>query len=227
MPSITSTSLPSSGSSRSFLMRTTPDAVTLPYGTLEMKSTLARQPAAVLLAVDQDDKVVDDEPRFLEHLDCLELAAAVRDDVIDQDHAIAGREDAFDAALGAVALLFLAGVDQRQVPREGGRDRQRQSRIGNAGNAVARAAAHLGGHEHADPPQHVRVADHHAEVDVKGRLDPGLEGELAEADGPDLEEAVDQHRVLGVRGHARISARTAAAAQAGSGPPVIGRPTTR
>ena len=183
--------------------------------------------AAALLAVDQDDEVLDDEPRLLEHLDRLELAAAVRDDVVDQNHAVAGGEDALDAALGAVALLFLTRVDQRQIPREGGRDRQRQPRIGDAGDAVARAAAYLGGHEHADPPQHVGVADHHAKVDVKGRLDPGLEGELTEADGPNLEEAVDQHRVLGVRSHARISVRMTAAARAGSGAPVIGRPTTR
>src|SRR5262249_35951903 len=119
----------------------------------------AEQLPAALLAVDQDDEVLDDQARLLEHLDRLELAATVRDDVVDQDHAVAGREDTLDAALRAVALLLFSGVYERQVAGEGGGDRERQARVRDAGDAVARAAAHLGGHEDADPAQHVGVAD--------------------------------------------------------------------
>src|SRR5262249_60198295 len=73
----------------------------------------------------------------------------------------------------------------------------------------------------------VGVADDHAEVDVEGRLDARLEGEVAEAHGADLVEPTHQGRMLAGRGHVRISSMMAAAAWAGSGAPVMGRPTTR
>src|SRR5439155_1530042 len=155
------------------------------------------------------------------------LARAVGDDVVDNLHEVSCLVVALNATLSALALIFFARVDERQVALEAGRHRQGQSRIRDARDPVSRAAAHLGGHEDADAAQHVGKADDHAEIDVERRLDPGLEGEVTEAHGPDLEEAADEGGVLAGGGHARISSRMAAAALAGSAAAVMGRPTTR
>ena len=65
MPSTTRTSLPSIGSSRSFRMRTTPEAVTWPYGTIEMKSTRRRHG-------ERAHEVGEEDRRALEHADQVE-----------------------------------------------------------------------------------------------------------------------------------------------------------
>src|SRR5262249_4575902 len=101
--------------------------------------------AATLLAVDEDDEIVDDEPRLLEHRDGLELAAAVRDDVVDEHDAVSGLVDALDAPLRPVALLLLPGIDQREIASEARGDGQGQPPIGNTRHAIAGPAADLRG----------------------------------------------------------------------------------
>src|SRR5262249_58742624 len=51
---------------------------------------------AALLAVDEDEDVFDDQSGRLEWCDSLQLGAAVGDDVVDEDDALAGAVLAFD-----------------------------------------------------------------------------------------------------------------------------------
>src|SRR6185503_8185957 len=147
-------------------------------------------------------------------------------DVVDEHHPLTGLELSLDAPPGAVALFLPPRIDEGHPAREARRDRQGQAGVGDAADAVATAASHFRGHQRADLLEHVGERDDHAEIDVEGRDDARLERELAEADGPDLEEAPDQ-RLVRAGGHDAISCRTAATAAAGSEAAVIGRPTTR
>jgi len=179
-----------------------------------------------LLAVDQDHQVLDHEARGLERLDRLQLGRSVGDDVVDHDHALPRLEPAFDAPPRAVRLRLAARIDEGDAPGEAGGHRQGETRVRDARDPVGPAACHLGRHEPPDLREHVRVRDHHPQVDVEGRRGPGLQHELSEAHASDRVEP--PHEEPGVRrAHAGISARMAAAAAAGSGAPVIGRPTTR
>jgi hypothetical protein len=189
--------------------------------------TLGQQALApALLAIDQDDEILHHEAGRLQRLDRLELRPAVRDDVVDHDDALAGREAALDPAAGAVRLLLAPRVDEGNPGRQTGRDRQRQPGVRDAGDAVGPAANDLGRHEAPHLRQHLRVRDHHAQVDVEGRGGARLQKELPESHAADLVEPADERPGI-ERAHAGISARIAAAAAAGSAAPAIGRPTTR
>jgi hypothetical protein len=179
-----------------------------------------------LLAVDQDDEVLDHESRGFERLDRLELGRPVGDDVVDHDDALARLERAFDALARAVRLRLTPRIDEGHAPGQAGGDGEGQSRVRDPCDPVGPAASHLGRHEAPDLHEHVGVRDHDPQVEVEGGRGPGLQDELAEAHAPDRVEPA--HEQPGVRrAHAGISARMAAAAPTGSAAPVIGRPTTR
>jgi hypothetical protein len=183
-----------------------------------------RTPA--LLAVDQHDQVLHHEAGRLERLDRLELRRAVGDDVVDHHDALAGVKRALDPPSRAVRLLLAPRIDERDAAREARRDRQREPGVRDARDPIGPAARDLRGEEPAHVGQHRGVGDHDAEINVERRRDAGFQHELAEAHRADLVELPDE-RGLVRRAHARISARTAAAAAAGSAASVIGRPTTR
>jgi hypothetical protein len=179
-----------------------------------------------LLAVDQDHQVLDHEARGLERLDRLQLGRSVGDDVVDHHHALPRLERALDAPPRAVRLRLAARVDEGNAPGEARGHRQGETRVRDPRDPVSPAARHRGRHEPPDLREHVRVGDHHPQVDVEGRRGARLQHELSEAHAADRVEPA--HEQPGVRrAHAGISARMAAAAAAGSGAPVIGRPTTR
>jgi hypothetical protein len=189
-----------------------------------------------LLAVDQDDEVLDDQPRRLERLDRLELRGPVGDDVVDHHDALARAKGALHPPPGAVGLLLPARVDERPRARQAGRDREGEARVRDPRDAVGRQPTHLRRDQRPDLGEHVGVGDQDPEVDVEGRGDARLQDELPEADRLDLVEAPDQApvrrgaRAAGGRraaAHAGISASRAAAAAAGSAAPVTGRPTIR
>ena len=182
--------------------------------------------APALLAVDQDHEILHHEARSLERLDRLELRRAVGNDVVDHHDALARVERALDPLSRAVRLLLAPGVDERDAARQARGHGQWQPGVGDARDPIDPAAGDLGGHEPAHLGQHLRVRDHHAQVDVEGRGDPRLQHEFAEAHAADLVEASHERRLAGLA-HAASSARIAAAAAAGSAAPVIGRPTTR
>ena len=182
--------------------------------------------AAALLAVDQDDEVLHHETRGLERLDRLELRRSVGDDVVDHHDPLARLERALDPLPGAVRLFLAPGIHERDPAGQARGHRKRQAGVRDARDPIGPTTGHLGGHEATHLSQHFRVRDHHAQVDVKGRGDPRLQHELTEAHPADLVEPPDERRLAGVA-HRAISARIALAAAAGSGAPVIGRPTTR
>jgi hypothetical protein len=181
--------------------------------------------APTLFPVDQDHQVLDDEPRGLEWLDRLQLRRPVGDDVVDHDDPLARLERALDPPPRAVRLLLAARVDEGHASRQACGHRERQPGVRDAGDPIDLAAGDRRGHESAHLRQHRRVGDHHAQVDVEGRGDPGLEDELAEADPADLVQPSHEREQAGVA-HAVSSARIVWAAAAGSAAPVIGRPTT-
>jgi hypothetical protein len=182
--------------------------------------------APALLAVDQDDEILHHETRGLERLDRLELRRPIGDDVVDHDDPLAGLERALDPPPRAVRLLLAAGINERNAARQARGHRQGQAGVRDARDPIGLAAGDLGREEPAHLGQHLRMRDHHSQVDVEGRGDPGLEHELAEAHAADLVQSPHERRRAGLA-HAGTSARIAAAAAAGSAAPVIGRPTTR
>jgi hypothetical protein len=182
--------------------------------------------APALLPVDQDDEILHHQTRGLERLDRLELRRPVGDDVVDHDDPLARLERALDPPSRAVRLLLASRVDERNAACEARGNGKGKSGVRDARDPIDAAAGDLGGHEPAHLGQHLRVRDHHAQVNVEGRRDPRLQDELAEADASDLVEPPDE-RCLGGLTHAAISPRIAAAAAAGSSAAVIGRPTTR
>ena len=193
---------------------------------MEPVALLGEPLTAPLLAVDQDDEILHHEARGLERLDRLELRRAVGDDVVDHHDALPRVERALDPPSRAVRLLLAPRIDERDAARQARGHRQRQPGVGDARDPIDPAAGDLGGHEPAHLGQHLRVRDHHAQVDVEGRGDPRLQDELAEAHAADLVEPA--HERAGPGSLTRpSSARIAAAAAAGSAAPVIGRPTTR
>ena len=179
-----------------------------------------------LFAVDQDHEILHHETRRLERLDRLELRRPVGDDVVDHDDPLARLERALDPPPRAVRLLLAAGIDERDAARQARGHRQRQAGVRNARDPIDPAAGDLGRDKAAHLGQHLRVRDHHAQIDVEGRGDPRLQHELAEAHATDLVQSPHERRRTGLA-HAGTSARIAAAAAAGSAASVIGRPTTR
>jgi hypothetical protein len=182
--------------------------------------------APALLAVDEDDEILHHEPRRLERLDRLQLRRPVRDDVVDHHDPLAGLERTLDPPPRAVRFLLAAGIDERDAARQARGHGQRQARVRDARDPVGATAGDLGRQEPAHLGQHRRMRDHHPQVDVEGRGDPGLQHELAEAQAADLVQSSHERRLAGAL-HAGSSARIAAAAAAGSAASVIGRPTTR
>ena len=182
--------------------------------------------APALLAVDQDDEILHHEAGGLERRDRLELRRPVGHDVVDHDDALARLERALDAPPRAVRLLLAAGIDERQAARQARGDRQRQAGVRDARDPVGAVAGDLGREKPADLGQHVRMRDHHAQVDVEGRGDPRLQHELSEAHAADLVQPPHERHLAGLA-HAGTSARIAVAAAAGSTASVMGRPTTR
>jgi hypothetical protein len=189
--------------------------------------TLRGEPLApALLAVDQDDEILHHKARSLERLDRLKLRRPVGDDVVDHDDVLARLKHALDPPPRAVRLLLAPGVDEGNAASQARSHREGQAGVRDARDPVNWTPHDLGRHEPAHLGEDFRMRDHHAQVDVEGRCDPRLEQKLAEAHAADLvESAHERPRVR--RAHAGISARIAAAAAAGSGAAVIGRPTTR
>jgi hypothetical protein len=182
--------------------------------------------APALLPVDQDNEILHHEARGLERLDRLELRRPVGDDVVDHDDALARLERALDPPPHAVRLLLAPRVEEGDAASQARSHRQGQAGVRDARDPVDPTTRDLGRHEPAHLGEDFRMRDHHAQVDVEGRRDPRLEHKLAEAHAADLVESA--HERPRVRfAHGGISARIAAAAAAGSGTAVIGRPTTR
>src|SRR5262249_34639465 len=146
-------------------------------------------------------------------------------------HALARLEGALDAPPGAVGLFLSPWIHEGIAAGEARRHREGQPRVGNARDAVDLAVSHRLGEEPADTREHVRVRDDDAQIDVERGADARLQRELAEAERPDLEEALDEVAMRDGRAHAPSSApsswKIASAARAGSGAAVMGRPTTR
>src|SRR5262245_56603833 len=191
---------------------------------MERLAFCRQQLAAALLSIAQAAEVLDGASGTPARVQRLEVAPAVRDDVVDQDDALARRVETLDAPLRAISRFLAARVDHRQPGNQARGDRQRQPRVRYARDAVRATANHLRSHEPPDVLEHVGKRDDHAQIDVERRLHPRLQRELAEPDGADLEETPNER---GVIRHAPISAMTDWAAFRGSGAAVMGRPTTR
>ena len=93
---------------------------------------------SALLAVDDADRISALETGRAERLDGLRGGASGGDDVLDQAHALAGLEGAFEPVAGAVVLLGLADDQERETRAK---RRRRGERDGAELGAASRTAS--------------------------------------------------------------------------------------
>jgi hypothetical protein len=149
---------------------------------------------AALLAVDENDDILNLEANLVEGLDGLHDGGAGGDEVLDDEAGLSGGEGALDGLLGSVVLHLLAPHEHRAVVVQAHARRDGEGGVGHAAHVVELRAVRLEHVPHApgDGGEHVGVGHDHPEVDVDGAHDAGLELELAKLDSLDLVQAQDE-----------------------------------